>query len=77
MPKHYDVDLIKTIHVVVEDDVAEPELAAVDQAAQEFWDYLHNTGVFTLLESDFFATDKNDVYPVEPCDCGREADGKE
>jgi hypothetical protein len=75
MPKHYDVHLIRVVHVVVSDDVAEPQLAAVDQAAQEFWDDLHNTGVFVPLELDFFATDTQDVYPVYPCDCGREADG--
>jgi hypothetical protein len=75
MPKHYDVHLIKIVHVVVDDDTPEPEWAAFDLAAQEFWDGLHNTGVFVGLEPDFFATDTQDIYPVDPCDCGREADG--
>jgi hypothetical protein len=75
MAKHYDVHLIRVVHVVVSNDVAEPQLAAVDQAAQAFWDDLHNSGVFVPLEPDFFITDSQDAYPVEPCDCEKEADG--
>jgi hypothetical protein len=74
MAKHFDVHLIRIIHVVVDDDTPEPELDAVYRATQEFWDYLHNTGVFVPLEPDFFVTDTQDAYPVDPCDCQKEAD---
>lgn len=68
MPKHYDVHLVKIIHVVVDNDAPDPEWAAVDTAMQEFVNEMDQPGGVDMSH-DFWATDREDVYPVEPCDC--------
>lgn len=68
MPKHFDVHLIHIVHVVVPDDTPEPEWGAVDIAAADA-----NAALARLLAAretgDFWVSDKQDVYPVDPCDC--------
>lgn len=53
-------------------DPPEPEWAAVDIASEEFVNELDQPGGIDMSH-DFWATDKEDVYPVDPCDCGTEA----
>ena len=70
MPTHFDVHVIRVIHVIVPEDSPDPEEAAIELAIQEFgpdWDYWRTRPG----GSNFFATDRNDVYPTatqnKPC----------
>ena len=68
--KHFDVHLIRVIHVLVPEDDPEPEEKAIGLAATEFIDFLREGGVMEMVEHpiDFGATDSRDVYPAcVPC----------
>ena len=74
MPKHFDVRLIKVVHVIVPEDASDPEEAAIEEAIQEFIVFLSEGGVAEMLEHsvDFWATDSRYVYPTatqdKPCE---------
>ena len=71
---HFDVHLIRVIHVLVPEDDPEPEEKATELAATEFIDFLRQGGITDMVEHpiDFWATDSRDVYAAGvPCQyCG-------
>ena len=70
MPKHYNVHLIHVYHVTVPDDAAYPEDMAIEVATSEFIHHTQEQGIEEMMTG--LATNRLDVYLVDPCDCGRE-----
>ena len=57
------------------DDDTDPVDTAINVATEEFVQHTKELGIEEMMAS--LATDRLDVYPVEPCDCEREAYAKE